>query len=476
MKKLISILLMSILSLSFCWSKSLFLTHDQLLEMWNEDQQSNQGYVWTININSCTMISVENLVEVNYAINLSMSHIGPTCHGVYKGVMGIAASRDTKEFEELLSLIGGKLTTSGDIDEVSSDEYVMVMYPYDAEGDEVWQNYFGYNALTFGRSQMVQDMINDVMDSFMGSYVRREKPFEKTMKPVSQGCGFELPPGSIGSFQEAQLSINNGYFKGTIFGEADLGVTNEKDRIEKGWGKVTDFLGSTYNASYDKNTICPFPHTISIYPNHIVVFELFSAEGGPITAKFYGTIDKIPVGQTIPATKKSMDESQKTDPTDDSPELQKKEAQVVLKARADERQAVEAEAQRQKEEAEREEMENSDVEVLKTLKEKFPMFPKWEGGSDYSIYQEENFATLSVTTDTDLIPDYCKRLRAAGFKLQTAKSKFDDNLYDLYKVIDGVYYGFMPDQNGSFVDGRNEMIFYILDEDQIKYVKENGEK
>lgn len=135
-----------------------------------------------------------------------------------------------------------------------------------------------------------------------------------------------------------------------------------------------------------------------------------------------------------------------------------------------------AEAKRQKEDTERERMAQSDVQALKDIKAKFPMFPAWEGGNDYQVYIEDNHISFSAATDIDLIPAYCQRLRAAGFKLQTAKSKFDDNLYDFYKVIDGVYYGFMPDMDGGFVDGRNHMMFYILDNDGIRYVKEYGEK
>ncbi len=49
---------------------------------------------------------------------------------------------------------------------------------------------------------------------------------------------------------------------------------------------------------YDEDFDAPFPYIIRVYESGDVVFELHSPMGGPVTVKFYGTIDKIPVSET----------------------------------------------------------------------------------------------------------------------------------------------------------------------------------
>jgi len=460
-------------------NKSPFLTHELLLELWNEDQQSNRGYVWTINIHSGTEIIVEDLIETTYAMHLSMSHIGPTMNGVYKGVMGISAARDTKGFRDMLSALGGKMTTNGDIDELESDEYVFDLNKFDTENRDIWNRFFGYDALTFGMTAESKEIVDDMFKTFFGTYVRRSKPFESTMLPVAFGSNFELPKGSYGSFQKAQINIKNGLFSTAVTGQVDLGIADEKEKLEQSWGRVNDFLGGSHAINYENKTVSPVPHTITVYPNNVVVFELFSSEGGPVTAKFYGTITKTPVGNTITATKKSIKKSQNSvKPTDDNLEQQRAEAQAVLNARKAELQAAEEAKIREKKAAEQKETNKSDAEALKAWKEKFPGVPVWNGGSNYDINIEDTYLNFSATTDVDLVPSYVERLRAAGFKKQKAKSKFNDEVdnYTLYKVINGKYIGFMPDPNGWFGDGRNSFLIYVLDESGIARVKREGEK
>lgn len=133
---------------------------------------------------------------------------------------------------------------------------------------------------------------------------------------------------------------------------------------------------------------------------------------------------------------------------------------------------------REKKAAEQNKIAQADAETLKAWKKKFPGVPVWEGGSDYNINIEDTYMNFDASTDVDLVPAYVERLRAAGFKKQKAKSKFNDEMdnYTLYKVIDGKYIGFMPDPNGWFVDGRNSFLVYILDESDVARVKREGEK
>ena len=205
-------------------------TQEYLLKTWDQDQQKNQGYVWTITIHSGTEIIVEDLMEATYAMHLSMSHVGPTMNGVYKGVMGISAARDTEGFQELLNVLGGKLTTNGDISEMDSNVYTFVLNPFSAASNDSWQHYFGYDALSYGMTGAAKEMMDDLVKSFFGTYVRRSKPFETTMQPVSFGYRFNLPIGSSGSLQKARIDIKNGFFSTHVSAEVDLGDDDEKKK------------------------------------------------------------------------------------------------------------------------------------------------------------------------------------------------------------------------------------------------------
>jgi hypothetical protein len=54
----------------------------------------------------------------------------------------------------------------------------------------------------------------------------------------------------------------------------------------------------TFSERYSETIEAPFPYVLRLYETGEAVFELYSATGGPVTVKFYGTVDKIPGEET----------------------------------------------------------------------------------------------------------------------------------------------------------------------------------
>jgi hypothetical protein len=66
----------------------------------------------------------------------------------------------------------------------------------------------------------------------------------------------------------------------------------------EGWATASHPLVGTFSERYNESIETPFPYIIRLYESGEAVFELYSANGGPVTVKFYGTIDKIRVEDT----------------------------------------------------------------------------------------------------------------------------------------------------------------------------------
>jgi len=481
MRRIISILLMAVLaplSLSWAQNNDLSLYDQGRLERWNADQKANKGYVWTITIQSATTISCTGLIEASYALGVSMSHVGPTMYGVYRGNLYLAANRDTKGFEALLAAVGGSLKTNGDISEMSSENYLCELEKAGGNFEEVWNDLYGPDAMYSGMSGLEKSMVKDVVDGIFEDYVPREKAFERNSKPVAKGYEFQLPAGSTGALQTAQIRINNGLMSTTVSGSADIGAASSSQNIEKSWGKVRTFLGDTHYAQFNKTTDA-LPHTICVYPDNHVVFTLYSNDGGPVTVKFYGYIDRIPVGNTVVATGEKIKKAQSsTQLTDESVDEQKKAADVVLAARKAEAEAKEAEQKRQEEDAQRSEMAEEDKEVRALFKKELgAIYPELEGGYDMNLEIDEydglKYYVFSFSSDTNLVPAYKQLCRKNGFKWMNKKEEGRD----MYKIVNGHYYYVrMMIDEPEYEDGRSTLYFGELDPERVKYVKEFGEK
>ena len=85
---------------------------------------------------------------------------------------------------------------------------------------------------------------------------------------------------------------------GIVGGIASASGTVDASGTQSQGDAYASVFGMTFTERYDETIENPFPYALRVYETGEVVFELYSSSGGPVTVKFYGTIDRIPVGDT----------------------------------------------------------------------------------------------------------------------------------------------------------------------------------
>ncbi len=115
--------------------------------------------------------------------------------------------------------------------------------------------------------------------------------FEKNSTPVSYWFDWD--------YHMTSGDMSQSYSVTGVMGIASAsGSMDASGTHIQGSGIAHSPLGGTYTSRYSEDFDAPFPYIIRVYETGDVVFELHSSEGGPVVIKFYGTIDKIPVGET----------------------------------------------------------------------------------------------------------------------------------------------------------------------------------
>lgn len=264
---------------------------DKLRLEWEWDQQDAQGYVWTITIDQVSVIDMVGLATVEYDLDLSCSHVGPTMDGIYSGEMAMRYQADLSGMVELLTFAGGSVSYDAD-GWFENDQFVMRLVEYDDLVETQFDSMMSAGA-NAGLSEEEQAMADALLESLLGDLGAGDKEFETAGQPASAwyDWDFHMTDGDMSGY------IN---MTGIVGGIADASGSVDASGQQSQGDAYASVFGMTFTERYAETIENPFPYALRVYETGEVVFELYSSTGGPITVKFYGTIDKIPIEDTQP--------------------------------------------------------------------------------------------------------------------------------------------------------------------------------
>ncbi|MDR1765867.1 MAG: hypothetical protein LBR77_07245 [Lachnospiraceae bacterium] len=259
---------------------------DRLKEEW--ENAPEEGYVWTITINDDETLDMLGIASVYYDIDLSCSHVGPTPLGAYSGELAMSYEANLDALMELLTATGGSASYDAD-GWFRNDDFLMEMMEYEPEYEVLFPESFEPdNDLT----EEEQEVVDQYMGNMLGDVGSGDEDFEIDEIPNGHwfDWSFRMTEGDMSGFVKL-----TGIAYGTTSGE---GTVDASGAYSQGWATGTYPFVGTLSERYSEPIEAPFPYMIRIYETGQVVFELYSSNGGPVSVKFYGTIDKVPVGQT----------------------------------------------------------------------------------------------------------------------------------------------------------------------------------
>ncbi len=262
---------------------------DKLRLEWEWDQDEAEGYVWTITIDEAAVLDVMGLANVVYDLDLSCSHIGPTMNGVYCGEMGMEYEADLSGMMALATFAGGSADYDAD-GWFENDQFVMRLWDYD-ELEEIQFDSMMSAGANAGLSGEEQEFADAFLEGLLGDIGSGDKDFESANTPVSTwyDWDFHMTDGDMSGY------IN---MTGIVGGVADASGSVDSSGTQSQGSGYASMFGMTFTERYSETIENPFPYALRVYETGDVVFELYSSTGGPVTVKFYGTIDKVPVGDT----------------------------------------------------------------------------------------------------------------------------------------------------------------------------------
>ncbi len=262
---------------------------DKLRLEWEWDQEDAEGYVWTITIDEVAVIDMVGLATVTYDLDLSCSHVGPTMNGVYCGELGMEYEADLSGAMALATLAGG--TASYDADGwFVNDQFVMRLVEY----DDLVEHQFDAS-ITAGAypdlSAEEQEFAQAFLEGLLGDVGSGDEDFELAASPAYTWYDWDthMTAGDMSGY----VQLN-----GIVGGVASASGGVDSSGTHSQGDAYASIFGMTFTERYDETITNPFPYALRVYETGQVVFELYSSTGGPITVKFYGTIDRVPVEDT----------------------------------------------------------------------------------------------------------------------------------------------------------------------------------
>ena len=269
---------------------------DQLREEGLKEESENKGYVWTIRIQGTSSLAVMGLASCDYEIDLNCSHVGETVHGIYRGYLAMKFKGDISGAKTLFALMG--LRSQEDVEGwFRNDDFVMKLRPYDKEDEDSFIHTFRPDEKETPANP-TEALANNFLNALLGGIKSQSQSAE--VKTVSQkeptglwyDWDFHMTSGDMGTY--FKLNGGNGIFFAKGQGGAD-----EQMKTSAGNVKVTTIFGKTFTERYEDPIDSPFPYTVKVYPDGSVLFTLYNYNGSPLTVEWTGTIDRIPVEETI---------------------------------------------------------------------------------------------------------------------------------------------------------------------------------
>ena len=260
------------------------------LMRWEAENAPEEGYVWTITVDEEKVLDVLGLAQVNYSFKMSCSHVGPDRYGVYRGEMEMAYNADMDVLGQLLTVTGGSMDYDGD-GWCKNDSFLMRLEPYDKENDEEWVA--AYATLPMGDDPMVQMIMSQIFGTMLTDIGSSEEAFETENDPAGHwfDWDFRLTEGDLSAFMAL-----TGIAYGTTSASSYVDSSGKNVEAE---GEAYLPLAGYFHERYSEEIENPIPYSVEVYEEDQVVVSFYSADGSPIVLKFYGTIDKKPVEETL---------------------------------------------------------------------------------------------------------------------------------------------------------------------------------
>ena len=455
-------------------------TYGEMQSQFKKEQAANQGYVWTISVMSESEIKLEGLFETKYKLKGSLSHVGPTIDGIFGGELSFRTEYDKSGLEQLIAPLGGTLEIEQNGKEgpilMKCPEIYFDIHAYDPTENAAWLQNFTTGGWDYSMPDSVIQQTTALYSLITGDVKPREKDFERKMTPLSFGAITNTKIDQRYSQGEASITLNNGYYRISTTTESKTGgeivngvpTNGEFYRPPEYMLLLPGLLGKELMVWGETEIVINvLPLLIRIYPNNVVVFELYNSTGGPFVAKFYGVLDKIPVEDTMTATQAAAEKSVRHGVTDDRSDILEREAEKQRLAEAEAKAQAKAEAD---EKAARE------AEYKATWNKHLSVYPDWKaGGSNFELEDLGDGAwVLNLDSEADNTSSYIEQLLQAGF------TSLDGNYGPWYKNINGHYHSFTLDHNdGSFDESEKHVHVYfyeVNDSDELERIKEKEKK
>ncbi len=259
---------------------------DRLREEGRKEEEANRGYVWTITIDDTATLSALGVAKVESRLRLNCSHVGETPYGVYRGEMSLDFNADISGARFLLGVIG----LSADEDSsgwFKNDRFVMKIKPYSDEDEKEFIDSFNADTGKDEKEKAAMDIFNSVLDKLAGN----EESEERKATGLWYDWDHHMTEGDMGVY----LKMTGGL----IYWFADTSAIVDKEgRSVDVDSIVGGFLIPSFKERYTDPIDSPFPYTLKIFEDDTVLFTLYNAKGGPLTLKWKGRIDRIPVEKT----------------------------------------------------------------------------------------------------------------------------------------------------------------------------------
>ncbi|MDR1765794.1 MAG: hypothetical protein LBR77_06860 [Lachnospiraceae bacterium] len=271
---------------------------DRLQDEW--ENADEEGYVWTITINGVETLDVMGIAYVDYGLALSCSHVGTDLFGAYSGEMAFRFNGDLSVLARVATMYGGTMEYDA-AGWFKNEQFLMDLSDYDPFIDAIYPETMVPDKNEGPVDEAVSDAVADAfIEAYLGDVGSGTKDFEIDEIPVAEWLDwdFHMTEGDMGQYMKL-----TGIMNGTVDAYAASDSAGE-NVISSGTADInlisdTGILNIVNERYADQEKIeIPFPYTIKAYDTGDVVFELFSSQGGPVTVKFYGTIDKVPVEET----------------------------------------------------------------------------------------------------------------------------------------------------------------------------------
>ncbi len=259
---------------------------ERLKEQWQDADEDS--YIWTITVNDVDVINIFGLCEASYEVNMSASHIGDDMYGAYFGKFGFNYNADISGLTALMTAMGGSMPSKTD-GWFKNDKYHFSLSGYDKEEDDMFVRVVNANTEFANMTDREKAIISGLTGRVYGENEMRD--FESNT-PDGFWWDYEMPmtEGDMSAYIQM-----NGILGGMVNGYSSVDSSGSNVDAD-----ITVVVPPIFADRYKDKTHFenPMPHTIKIYGNQVVM-EFFSQQGGPVTTKLYGTIDKIPLSDTI---------------------------------------------------------------------------------------------------------------------------------------------------------------------------------